>query len=257
MKTNKQIELGKLDTRRIKPYFFKFIGDNKVKKQRRIANRKHREEIDLPIVIDYCKQNNIQIIDIKDNGKIGYDIPKIKELKKNNNDLKKLLKVNDKIQEEWIAKMYDKNIDTPMNWLELELDTIKDADTTSTIQVIQLMKKSHKKANKKKVNEVIKIIKVLNTKIKDYRNNDDLVSIEKVKKIRQAKSEVCKKIKEMKLNKTNLCGVLINGLNSIKKNKKINRKTSIESILLEILFQTYGIGLLSLFKNGGDSKDRK
>ncbi|KNY24980.1 hypothetical protein [Pseudobacteroides cellulosolvens] len=247
-----------LDTRRIKPYFFKFIGDNKAKKQRRISNRKHREKIDLPIIINYCKENKIEIIkEIKDNGKIKYNIDKIKELKKNDIKLKKLLKDNDKIQEEWEDKMYDKLIDTPMNWLELELDNIKDAESIPTMQVIQLIKKSHKVANEQKVNKVIEAIKALNDNIKNYKTNDNLVWMEKVNKIKQSKLNTCKEIKKIKLNKADLSGILIEGLNSIKKNKKIDTKSSIESILLEILFQVYGIGLLTMFKNGGDSQEEK
>ncbi len=258
-KQDKQIQLGKLDTRRIKPAFFKYIGDNKAQKQRRTANRKHREKIDFPIVKQFCLDNEIDIIkEVKDNGKVVYNIPVIKDLKKDNEVLRKKLKANDKIQKEWEEKIYDKFVDTPMNWLELLLDGIKDADPTPTIQVIQLVKKSKKKVDEVKVTEIIEIVKALDTKIKGYKNNEEITAKEKVKKIRQAKEDTCKTIRGMKLNKAVLSGVLIAGLNSVKKSKEVKRKSGIESILLEILFQTYGKGLLALFqsvvKNGGDSQ---
>ena len=41
----KQLQLTK-DDRSIKPYFFKYIGDNETKKNRRKAQKAHRRELD-------------------------------------------------------------------------------------------------------------------------------------------------------------------------------------------------------------------
>lgn len=239
--SKKFIELQKYDSRRIKPYFMKFVGDTEAKKQRIKTNKKHRKQLDQPIIKKYCKDNDIKILDKKDK------------------KLQELLKVNDNIQKEWEDKIYDKTMDTPMNWLNLELDKIKNSKKIGTVQVIQLVKKNKHKANEEVVNYVTNNIKNLDTKIKAYKLNTDLTGKDKLNKIRFAKKEVVKNIKYMKLNKTDMYGVMKECLNSCKKNGKVDKKTGIESLSLEILFSTYGTGLLNMFcKNiGGDSNTGK
>jgi hypothetical protein len=228
---NKLIELKACDNRRIKPYFFKFVGDNKAKKQRKATNKKHRRELDKPIILEYCKDNNIDI----------------KSVDKKNKILNKLLRINDDIQKEWEDRIYDKAMDTPMNWLELELDAIKNKEKAETIQVIKLVKKNTNRQNKELVAQVIEDIKKLDNKIKGYKLNDELNSKEKLVNIRKAKKETKSIIKSKKLTKADLYGVLVICLNTCKNNGKIDKKSGLENIGLEILFNTYGEGMLKMF----------
>lgn len=229
--SEKYEELKKYDSRRIKPYFFKFIGDNESKKQRIVTNKKHRRDLDKPIISKYCIENKIDI----------------KGLDRKNKELLKILKVNDSIQKEWENKIYDKEIDTPMNWLNLELDKIKNNKKVGTTQVINLVKKNTNSINKETVEYVVNIIKELDIKIKGYKSNKDLKIKDKMEKIKFAKEEVSKNILSLKLIKVNLYGVMKETLNTCKKNGKIDKKSGIESISLEILFQTYGNMLLDMF----------
>jgi hypothetical protein len=219
------------DNRRVKPYFFKFIGDNDAKKQRKATNKKHHRELDRLTKEEYCKLQaiNIEELDLQDK------------------ELVKLLKANEAIQKEWEDKIYDKEIDTPMNWLELEIDKITNSKRVGTIQVIKLVKKNKHKADKIAVDDIVKNIKTLDDKIKGYKLDDELKSKDKLGKIRVAKKEVAEYIKYMNLTKANLYGVIKGCLNSVDKNGKVDKKTGIESIALDVLFQTYGTGLLDMF----------
>ncbi|AHF07173.1 hypothetical protein [Desulfitobacterium metallireducens] len=223
-------ELKKYDSRRIKPYFFKFIGDNASKKQRKATNKKHRKDLDQPIILKYCADNGIDI----------------KDLDKENKDLVKLLKVNDKIQKEWEEKIYIK-MDTPMDWLEEEMDKVKNGKKIGTTQVIKLVKKNKHKANDEVVSYVVKNIKNLDKKIKAYKLDCDLAAKDKLEKIRSVKKEVVNNILYIKLTKADLYGVMKMCLNSVKKNGEIDKRSGIESITLEVLFQVYGDGLLNMF----------
>lgn len=229
--TIKSKKFKQFDSRRIKPYFFKYIGDTKSRKQRKKANKSHRKELNLITTTQFALDNDI----------------KVEEIDKKNIRLVKLIKDNEKIQSAWEAKAFDKEMDTPMNWLNLELDTIKNGKNHGTMQVIQLMKKSKHSANKDSVNYIVKNIKYLDTKITGYRLNDDLTGKEKVEKIRSAKDEVLKNLRFMKLNKTDLYGVMKACLNTCKKNGKVNKTTGIESLSLELLFKAYGTSLLGMF----------
>lgn len=224
-------ELKQYDSRRIKPYFFKFIGDNEAKKQRKATNKKHRKELDKSTIAKYVAENKIEVdkVDMKDKKLI------------------ELLKANDKIQQEWEDKIYRK-LDTPMDWLQDELDKIKNKKPVGTVQVIQLVKKNKHKANEETVNYIVECIKYLDIKIKAYRLKDELTSKEKLDKIRNEKKRVINEIiRYMKLNKSDLYGMLKECLNSVKNNGKVNKKSGIESLSLEILFKAYGTGLLDMF----------
>ncbi|HEY5525604.1 MAG TPA: hypothetical protein VIK26_09770, partial [Clostridium sp.] len=253
----KNMELSNLDKRRIKPHFFKYIGDNDSKKQRRTTNKKHRKELDAPIIEKYCSDNKIEI----------------SKVDKKDKKLIELLKVNTTIQSEWENKIYDRTMETPMNWLEDELDTIVDSNRNATLQVIQLVNASHHTSNSNKVTIVIKLIKDLDSKISTYKADVDLSYKDKLNNIKSAKAETIRLIKEQKLNKADMFGTLQKGLNTVKKVKskiktKVNKKNNnietkneitiknkvkvdylsgIESITIEILFKTFGTKLLSIF----------
>lgn len=218
------------DNRRKKAKFFKYVGDTKAIKQRVKTNKKHKKEMDEDTKKKFCKDNKINR----------------KDLDEKDEELIKLLKENNKIYEEWKNEIYE-DMDTPMDWLEKELDKIKNKKKVATVQVIQLVKENKHKANMDIVQKVVHIIKELNELIKSYRLNPDLVEKDKIDKIRIAKKQASKKIKKMNITKANMYGILKQCLNSIKKNKKINKKTGIESISLEILFKAYGTGLLDMF----------
>ncbi|MBV4427614.1 hypothetical protein [Clostridium tyrobutyricum] len=218
------------DNRRKKAKFFKYVGDTKAIKQRVKTNKKHKKEMDEDTKKKFCKDNKINR----------------KDLDEKDEKLIKLLKENNKIYEEWKNEIYE-DMDTPMDWLEKELDKIKNKKKVATVQVIQLVKENKHKANMEIVQKVVHIIKELNELIKSYRLNPDLVAKDKIDKIRIAKKQASKKIKKMNITKANMYGILKQCLNSIKKNKKINKKTGIESISLEILFKAYGTGLLDMF----------
>lgn len=233
-------ELSNYDTRRLKPYFFKFIGDNEVKKQRATTNKKYRRKLDQPIIKKYCNDNGIDI----------------KDIDMSNKDLVKLLKVNDPIFEEWKNKIYVK-MDTPMDWLQDEIDKgLSESNKnengkrikTPTIQVIELVKKNTNKVNNELVNYIIKVIFNLDKNIKSYKLNEDLSAKEKLEKIRREKRRVSNSLKDLRITKADVYGVLKKSLNSVKNNGKLNKKSGIESISLEILFKIYGTGLLDMFK---------
>ena len=219
------------DSRRIKPYFFKFIGDNASKKQRNSNNKNHRKELDRPIIEGYCNDKGIDI----------------KELDVKNKELVKMLKVNDDKQKTWEADGFDKKMDTPMNWVQIEMDKVKNSKGVGTIQVINLVKKSKHKADVETVENIAGKIGELNTKVKAYKLKVDLSSKDKMEKIRYAKKELSKDIRNMKLTKANLFGVMQLCLNGVKKNNKVGKKSGIESLALEILFKAYGTGLLDMF----------
>ncbi|MBW9170758.1 hypothetical protein K2F43_06000 [Clostridium estertheticum] len=223
--------VSETDKRRIKPYFFKFIGDNASKKQRKDANKKHRKELDLPVIEAFCVDNGIDI----------------KELDIKNKKLINQLKVNDNKQKLWELDGYDKELDTPMNWVQLEMDTVKNSKGVGKLQVIDLVKKNKHKADAETIDYVVSTIKNLDIKIKAYKLNADLSSKDKMEKIRFIKKELSKDIRNMKLTKANLFGVMQLSLNRVKKNKNVGKKSGIESIALEILFKVYGTGLLEMF----------
>ncbi|MHB9924609.1 hypothetical protein [Clostridium botulinum] len=233
----KHKELRQYDTRRIKPYFFKYIGDTKAQKQRRKINKKHKKELDKNTIIEYAKSKNI----------------KVDEIDKNDKELIKLFKKNNEIQKEWEERIYDYSIDTPMNWLQKELDDIKNSRKIGTVQIIQLVKRDKHKCNKNVANYIIKNIKHLNEKIKGYNLNNDLNYNDKKAKINREKERVIKNIQYIKTTKADVYFILKKCLTTVYKNGKIKKKSNIENLTLEILFSALGISLLNVFK-WGDSQ---
>lgn len=218
------------DGRRIKPYFFKFIGDNDAIRFRRSVARKYRRELDKPIIEGYAES-------------LGIDI---KEIDKKDKALKQMLKVNDDKIKAWLDEMY-MAMDTPMDWLQKELDKVKNSRRVGTVQVIQLIKKNTNKMNQQLVDEVVSIFRALDNEIKGYKLDKELKGKIKLDKTRDAKAEVAEKIFAMKLSKVNLYWVLRNCLNSVKNNGKIDKKSGIESLTLEIMFMAYGTKFMEMF----------
>lgn len=234
-------ELRQYDTRRVKPYFFKYIGDTKAQKKKRKINKKHKKNLDKNTIEEYAKSKYINI----------------NEVNKNDKELIKLLKQNNKIQKEWENKVYDYNIDTPMNWLQKELDGIKNSKRVGTIQVIQLIKKNKHIYDKEIVEKVVKLLKDTHIKIKVHSGNENLDANTKKNKIQGSKKECVNEIKKIKIKQSEMYNILIECLTSVRKvkNKKtgknyyrVNKKSKIENLTLELLFQAYGKGLLNMFK---------
>lgn len=219
------------DNRRVKPYFFKYIGDTKAQKQRNLTNKANRRELDNITKAKFASDNNIDVenVDITDKR------------------LANLLKENTTIQKEWEDAGYVR-MDTQMDWLQEELDGIKVADSIPTMQVIQLVNKSKKKADSIVVSGFVELIERLDTKVKAYRLDDELKYNDMKDKIDREKDKVVKKVVKMKLNKADMTGILKECLNSVRKNGSLNKRSSIESITLEILFKAYGSGMLSMFE---------
>lgn len=233
--------VGDGDDRRIKPAFFKYIGDNKAQKQRRLTNKANRRMLDLETKKEFVKQKDIKDINVDNIEKIEDSLDE--EQKK---ELTKLINKNYKKQKIWEEQEF-RAMDTPMDWLQEEINNIKSADTIKTIQAISLVKKNKKKADDRIVKEVTRIIRDADRKINVYRSNNTLKHTYREMKINEEKSIAIKKIRKIKLNKKNMYGVMRSCFNSVKKNGKLKRRSGIENIALELLFNVYGSGLLSMF----------
>ncbi|SHH36580.1 hypothetical protein [Clostridium grantii] len=230
------------DKRRIKPNFFRYIGDNSADKQRQITNKKHRRDLDAPIIKQYCADNNVNLEEIK----------KDKEAYKkllDKSELLELLKVNDSIQKDWIEAQYTK-MDTPMDWLQEELDKIADKKgRNATVHVAKLLKENKNKVNHEKVDNVVRKINSLDFMNKAVMGNSELSRKEKHDKVTSNKYNAAKYIKDQKLTKADIVAVMKKCLNTVKhKSNRIDKKSGIESISLEVLFITFGDSLLQLFK---------
>ncbi|EPY6472010.1 hypothetical protein ACWO4B_002681 [Clostridium sporogenes] len=227
------------DGRRIKPYFFKYIGDTKTLKKRKKVNKQHKEKIDNLLLEQYAEKKGIDV----------------KDINKKDKKIKELLKQNDEIQQEWEEEIY-KKLDTPMNWLQEEIDKIKNNKKVGTVQIMQLVKEGNKKGNTEVQNKIIKIIKELDDKIKSYRLDTELSYVDKLRNIKFVKKQSINKIGNTKVTQADLYHVLKETTNKIRltKNKKtckkyykVVKKNDLESITLEILFMSYGEGLLNMF----------
>lgn len=218
------------DGRRIKPYFFKYVGDNEAKKKRRQVEKAHRRELDRKTIKIYAKAKGINI----------------KDVNRKDKELKAMLKLNNKVHKDWVNKGY-KSYATPMDWINEELDKVKNSKKVGTIQVISLVKKNKNKPNMDVVDKVVDIIRELNFKIKGYRSDEELDYKDREEKINKAKTAAVKKIRAMKLTRANLYWVLRSCLNSVKNNGKVDKKNGLESIALEILFKVHGSNLMEMF----------
>lgn len=218
------------DNRMVKAEFFKYIGDNAAQDMRAKTNSKHRDQLDEMTKLAYAVDKGIKVEDIDEDDK----------------ELAKLIKKNAKVQKAWEELEY-RRLDTPMDWLQEEVDSIPNADRMSTIQVIQLVKKSKKKGNAKAVKQVASIIKQTNDSLSGIRADRDVNWLERKRKIDRAKRQATEQIQEQKLTKADMTSVMIEVLNSVKKNGKLNKRTGLENIALDLLFRAYGSGLLAMF----------
>lgn len=233
-------QMSKLDSRRLKARFFKYVGDNESKKSKNKVNKAYKKKLYQETLEKYAKDKGITP----------------KEVNKKDKEVIKLLKETDKKYEEWKERIYVE-MDTPMDWLEIEIDSVDNKKKVGTIQVIQLIKKSKHSADENIVNMVVDLLKDLDKTINSYKANEELSYKDKGKNINFAKEETIEILKKINIIKADMTGILKRCLNSIKKNGKVKKKSGIESLTLEILFSTYGKKLLDMFVEGGDSQDGK
>ncbi|MDU1413464.1 MAG: hypothetical protein E6929_11690 [Clostridium sp.] len=236
----KKNELKKYDSRKLKSRLFKYVGDNESKKARNKVNKNYKRKLYKETIEKYAKEKGI----------------KKQEINKKDNELIKLLKETDKKYKEWKERIYVE-MDTPMDWLEIEIDSVNNKKKVGTVQVIQLVKKSKHSADEKVVNVIVDLIKNLDVVINSYKMNDELSYKDKSKNINYIKEETINEIKEIKTTKADMSKILQGCLNTIKKNGKLDKKSGIESLTLELMFKIYGKKLLDMFIKGGDSQEKK
>lgn len=235
----KKNELKKYDSRKLKPRFFKYVGDNESKKARNKVNKNYKRKLYKETIEKYVKEKGITT----------------QEIDKNDKELIKLLKDMDKKYKEWKERIYVE-MDTPMDWLEKEIDSVNNKKKVGTIQVIQLVKKSKHSANEETVKIIVGLINSLDKTINSYKMNEELSYKDKNKNINYVKEETIDTLKKTKVTKADMSKILQECLNKIKKNNKVKKKSGIESLTLEILFNTYGRKLLDMFIKGGDSQEK-
>lgn len=222
--------VSETDNRRVKPAFFKHIGDSKSKRMKALTNRKHREELDNDTIIRFALAKGIGVKDVNMKDK----------------ELIKEIKNNSKVQTLWEELEFE-SMDTPMDWLNEDVDNMSNAKRSKTVQVISLVKRNRNKANIKVVDAVAKLIIDADEEIKGYRADREIDYIDRRNKIDRAKQSVVRKVRDMKLSKANLYGTMKEMLTQVKNNGRIGKKSSLENITLQILFMAYGSGLLSMF----------
>ncbi|WP_346886470.1 hypothetical protein [Clostridium sp. UBA4395] len=238
--SQKRKQISKLDSRRLKPRFFKYVGDNESKKAKNKVNKNYKRKLYKETIEKYAIEKGITM----------------QKIDKKDKELIKLLKDMDKKYEEWKDRIYVE-MDTPMDWLEAEIDTVNNKKKVGTVQVIQLIKKSKHSANENIINMVVDLLKDLNDTINSYKANEELSYKDRGKNINYVKEETIDTLKKIKITKADMTGILKRCLNTVKKNGKVKKKSGIESLTLEILFSTYGKKLLDMFVKGGDSQEKK
>ncbi|MEG1141549.1 MAG: hypothetical protein RSE41_03710 [Clostridia bacterium] len=233
-------QMSKLDSRKLKARFFKYVGDNESKKSRNKVNKNHKRKLYKETMEKYAKEKGITL----------------KEVNEKDKELIKLLKETDKKYEEWKDRIYVE-MDTPMDWLEIEIDSVDNKKKVGTVQVIQLVKKSKHSSDEKVVKVIVDLLKDLDVIINSYKMNEELPYKDKSKNINYVKEETIEILKSINITKADMTGILNKCLNTVKKNGKVKKKSGIESLTLEILFNTYGKKLLDMFIKGGDSQEKK
>lgn len=159
-------ELSKCDTRRIKPRFYKYIGDNKAKKQRRMTKKNHLRDLNKATIKQFAKDKGIKVEDVNEKDK----------------ELIKLLKENIKKNNEWVEAQYEL-METAMDWLQEMIDGINNKKPVATVQIIHLIKRNTNRINNGLVDCVIEKIKELDQNIKAIRSDEDLDRKEKKEKV--------------------------------------------------------------------------
>ena len=228
------------DKRRVKPLFFKVIGDTKALKERRLTDKKELEKRNSIAVEKYIEDKKLKKEDV---------INKKGKVNKEHIELINILNNIKKEWEVWKDKIYVEYA-TPMDYLQVELDKIKDSKRSKNIYLRDLLKEVKHKADKEEINKLALQIEDLDKKLKAINLNVDMAYKDKVITKEELKRNFVIYIREQKLTKAKIYHLLKRCF-KIKKNNKEEKEVikGIENITIEIMFRTYGDKFIDMFKS--------
>ncbi|NGT26269.1 hypothetical protein G6Z19_06085, partial [Clostridium perfringens] len=228
------------DNRRVKPLFFKVIGDTKALKQRKLTDKKELEKRNSIAIEKYIEDKKLKKEDV---------INKKGKIKKEHIELINILNNIKKEWEVWKDKIYVEYA-TPMDMVQVELDKIKDSKRSKNIYLRDLLKEVKHKADKEEINKLALQIEDLDKKLKAINLNVDMTYKDKVITKEELKRTFVIYIREQKLTKAKIYHLLKRCF-KIKKNNKEEKEVikGIENITIEIMFRTYGDKFIDMFKS--------
>lgn len=228
------------DKRRVKPLFFKVIGDTKALKERRLTDKKELEKRNSIAIEKYIEDKKLKKEDV---------INKKGKVNKEHIELINILNNIKKEWEVWKDKIYVEYA-TPMDMVQVELDKIKDSKRSKNIYLRDLLKEVKHKADKEEINKLALQIEDLDKKLKAINLNVDMTYKDKVITKEELKRNFVIYIREQKLTKAKIYHLLKRCF-KIKKNNKEEKEVikGIENITIEIMFRTYGDKFIDMFKS--------
>ncbi|MGL4571597.1 MAG: hypothetical protein ACRDCB_12750 [Clostridium sp.] len=241
------------DKRRVKPLFFKVIGDSKALKQRRITDKKELNLRKTLAINKYVKDKNLNVEDV---------VNKKGDVKKEYKELQSILKNVTKEWEIWRDKIYVE-YDTPMDYLQVELDSISDSPRSANIYLRDFLKEVKHKADSDEIKSLALKIEELDKKIKGINLNENMTSLDKYINKEDLKNKCAKELRELKLTKAKIYHLLKrcfrikkltkkekedikNELRVVEESKVIK---GIENITIEVMFRAYGEKFIDMFKS--------
>lgn len=225
------------DNRRIKPLFFKVIGDTKALKQRKLTDKKELEKRITIAIEEYIKDNNLKKEDV---------INKKGVVKKEYKELCKILKEIKKEWEVWKDKIYVE-YSTPMDYLQGELDNIKDSKRSKNIYLRDLLKEVKHKVNKEEINKLANEIEELDKKITSINLSEDMMYKDKIIAKEELKNDFVMYIREQKLTKAKIYHLLKRCFKDNRKNENVIK--GIENLTIDVMFRIYGDKFIDMFKS--------
>ncbi|WP_270599534.1 hypothetical protein [Clostridium baratii] len=225
------------DNRRIKPLFFKVIGDTKALKQRKLTDKKELEKRITIAIEEYIEDNNLKKEDV---------INKKGVVKKEYKELCKILKEIKKEWEVWKDKIYVEYA-TPMDYLQVELDNIKDSKRSKNIYLRDLLKEVKHKADKEEINKLANEIEELDKKITSINLSEDMTYKDKIIAKEELKNDFVMYIREQKLTKAKIYHLLKRCFKDSRKNENVIK--GIENLTIDVMFRTYGDKFIDMFKS--------
>lgn len=227
------------DNRRVKPLFFKVIGDTKALKQRILTDKKELEKRNTIAIEKYIKDKKLKKEDvINKKGKINKEHIELINIL---NDIKKEWAV-------WKDKIYVEYA-TPMDYLQIELDKIKDSKRSKNIYLRDLLKEVKHKVDKKEINILAAKFEKLDKDLKAINLNVDMISKDKNIAKEDLKNNLVMYFREKKLTKAKIY-YLLRKCFKIKDNKIGDEViVGIENLTIDIMFRTYGDKFIDMFKS--------
>lgn len=253
------------DKRRVKPLFFKYIGDSKALKQRRITDKKELNLRKKLAINKYVIDKDLKLEDV---------VNKKGNVKKEYKELQSILKNVTKEWEIWRDKIYVEYA-TPMDYLQVELNSIEDSKRSANIYLRDFLKEVKHKADSEEINNLAIMIEELDKKIKGINLNEGMTSSDKYINKEDLKNQCAMELREKKLTKAKIYHLLKRcfKMKKLTKKEKEDKKNKlriveegnvikgIENITIEIMFKAYGEKFIDMFKssqkeNGGNSTDK-